>query len=91
MHCIIHTFKEIPPRPLLLKTTALNLMRLAEFTKHLIYSAWLSPVNPGRIIIIGALSGQPSYNQSSATCPPSLNFKISLKKKRTINNSNLML
>jgi hypothetical protein len=70
----------MPPRPLLLKTTTLNLMRLAEFTRHLTYSAWLSPVKPGRMITIGALAEQPSSNQSNATCPPSFNFKISLEQ-----------
>jgi hypothetical protein len=32
------------------------------------------------MITTGALAGQPSSSQSNATCPPSLNFKISLEQ-----------
>lgn len=42
------------------------------------YSACDSPVRPGRMIITGASIAQPGENQSSATSPPSFNFKTSL-------------
>lgn len=78
MQLRVSTFNFIPPKPLLLKITHRIPIFLAADTKHLIYSAWLAPVSPGKIITIGETLEQFSSAQSNATSPPSVRVKISL-------------
>lgn len=72
-----------PPRPLLLKIMHRTPIFLAAATRHLMYSAWLAPVRPGKIITIGEVTEQSFSAQSKATSPPSDRVKISLLDRGT--------
>lgn len=79
------TFNSTPPKPLLLKITHRIPTFFADETRHLIYSAWLAPVSPGKIITIGETAEHPSSAQSKATSPPSDKVRISLRYDYRLN------
>ena len=76
----------MPPIPLLLNITHFIPVLLTAFTRHFIYSVWLAPVNPGKIITIGDVGHEFSSAQSKAISPPSDRVSISLNVKTDISN-----